>query len=39
LLAQIPIVQSIMESGDAGRPSALGEGIVAQVFEELAGKI
>ena len=39
LLAQIPIVQSIMESGDAGQPSALGEGIVAQVFEELAGKI
>jgi len=39
LLAQIPIVQSIMESGDNGQPSAAGEGIVAQAFEELAGKI
>jgi ATP-binding protein involved in chromosome partitioning len=40
LLGQIPIVQSICESGDAGSPIATNEDtIMAQVFLELAEKV
>ena len=39
LLAQIPLVQSVRESGDAGQPAALGTGPDAQAFIELAGKV
>ena len=36
LLAQIPLVQSIRESGDAGRPAILQEGTpVAEAFNEM----
>lgn len=38
LLGQIPIVQSIRESGDEGTPAALGDGPVADAFIELAKK-
>ena len=36
VLAQIPIVQSICESGDEGEPAALGNGPVAEAFNHLA---
>jgi ATP-binding protein involved in chromosome partitioning len=36
LLGQIPLVQSIRESGDVGLPAALKEGPVATAFHELA---
>ena len=36
LLAQIPLVQSVRESGDAGEPAALGTGPDAQAFLGLA---
>ena len=39
LLAQIPLVQGIRESGDAGEPAALGTGPDAEAFIELAGKV
>jgi ATP-binding protein involved in chromosome partitioning len=39
LLAQLPIVQSICESGDAGTPIALKENAAGKAFLELAGKI
>lgn len=39
LLEQIPLVQSVRESGDAGEPIALSSGPDAQAFVELAGKI
>ncbi len=40
LLAQIPLVQSIREQGDAGRPVAADENtITASVFKELALKV
>ncbi len=44
LLAQIPIVMSVMEGGDDGRPvcinpKAEGGKIVAEAFEQLASKI
>ncbi|MGM9774452.1 MAG: P-loop NTPase [Candidatus Egerieousia sp.] len=40
LLAQIPIVQSVMEGGDKGTPAALEDNtIVSDAFAELAGKI
>lgn len=39
LLAQIPLVQSVRESGDEGEPIALSSGPDAQAFLELAGKI
>jgi ATP-binding protein involved in chromosome partitioning len=35
-LGQIPLVQSIRESGDSGLPSVLKEGIVSTVFKDLA---
>jgi ATP-binding protein involved in chromosome partitioning len=35
-LGQIPLVQSVRESGDSGLPSVLKEGIVAEVFKDLA---
>lgn len=35
-LGQIPLVQSIRESGDSGLPVALKEGPTAQAFQELA---
>ncbi len=39
LLAQIPLVQGIRESGDSGEPSALGNRPDSLAFLELAGKI
>ncbi len=36
LLGQIPLVQTIRESGDSGLPAALKEGPTAQAFKELA---
>ena len=39
LLAQIPLVQSVRESGDAGEPAALGTGPDARAFLGLAAKV
>ena len=39
LLAQIPLVQGIRESGDSGEPAALGTGPDSVAFIELAQKI
>ena len=36
LLGQIPLVQSIRESGDSGLPAVLKGGILGEVFESLA---
>jgi ATP-binding protein involved in chromosome partitioning len=36
LLGQIPLVQSIRESGDSGLPAVMKEGITATAFKELA---
>jgi ATP-binding protein involved in chromosome partitioning len=36
LLGQIPLVQSIRESGDSGLPAVLKEGVTASAFQELA---
>jgi ATP-binding protein involved in chromosome partitioning len=36
LLGQIPLVQSIRESGDSGLPAVLKEGITAQAFTDLS---
>ena len=36
LLGQIPLVQSIRESGDSGLPAVLKGGILANIFENLA---
>jgi ATP-binding protein involved in chromosome partitioning len=36
LLGQIPLVQSIRESGDSGLPAALKEGPMAEAFQTLA---
>jgi len=36
LLGQIPLVQSIRESGDSGLPAVLKEGITATAFRDLA---
>ncbi len=36
LLGQIPIVQSIREAGDEGRPAVMSEGAVAQAFKSTA---
>jgi ATP-binding protein involved in chromosome partitioning len=36
LLGQIPLVQSIRESGDSGLPAVLKEGITAKAFKDLA---
>ncbi|HVD97363.1 MAG TPA: Mrp/NBP35 family ATP-binding protein [Cytophagaceae bacterium] len=39
LLGQIPLVQSIRESGDAGRPKVLDSDLVAEAFQELAESV
>jgi len=40
LLGQIPIVQSVCEDGDSGRPSVLDENSIAgTAFEELAARV
>ncbi|MFN4123055.1 MAG: Mrp/NBP35 family ATP-binding protein [Flavobacteriales bacterium] len=40
LLGQIPLVQSIREAGDAGRPAGLQQNtIVSQIFDEIAGRV
>jgi ATP-binding protein involved in chromosome partitioning len=36
LLGEIPIVQSIREAGDEGRPAVMTEGIVAEIFRNSA---
>ncbi len=38
-LGEVPIVQSIREAGDFGRPAALQEGPTAEVFEEIARRV
>lgn len=39
-LGEVPIVQSIREAGDFGRPAAMQEGsIVAKVFEDITRKV
>jgi len=38
-LGEVPIVQSIRESGDSGYPAVLKEGISAAAFEEIAQKL
>jgi ATP-binding protein involved in chromosome partitioning len=39
LLGQIPLVQGIRESGDSGRPAALGNDASALAFKELASEV
>ena len=39
LLGQIPLVQSIRESGDAGKPAALGNDSSAIAFKNLASEV
>src|SRR5690606_9072386 len=40
VLGEVPIVQSVREAGDFGRPAALQHGsIIAEVFEELARNV
>ncbi len=39
LLAEIPILQSIREGGDAGRPAALGDDAASDVFKALAERV
>jgi ATP-binding protein involved in chromosome partitioning len=36
LLGQVPLVQSVRESGDSGLPAVLKEGLTADVFKDLA---
>ena len=36
LLGEIPIVQSIREAGDEGRPAVMTEGVVAEIFKNSA---
>jgi ATP-binding protein involved in chromosome partitioning len=36
LLGQIPIVQSIREGGDCGKPAALDNGLLSEAFDSLA---
>jgi ATP-binding protein involved in chromosome partitioning len=38
-LGEVPIVQSIREAGDYGRPAAMQEGIVADVFKEITRNV
>ena len=39
-LGEVPIVQSIREAGDYGRPAAMQTGsVVASVFEEITRKV
>lgn len=39
LLGQVPIVQTIRESGDSGYPAALREGVISDAFQELAKNV
>ncbi len=39
LLGEIPLVQSIRESGDNGYPAALKEGVLAEAFKSLAENV
>ena len=40
LLAQVPIVQSIREGGDEGKPVALSsESLIGEIFDKLAKQI
>ena len=39
LLGQIPIVQSIRESGDNGYPAVMKEGMASDAFMQLAEKV
>jgi ATP-binding protein involved in chromosome partitioning len=39
LLGELPLVQSIRESGDSGHPAALKEGILADSFKSLAENV
>ncbi len=39
LLGQIPLVQSIRESGDAGKPAVMTDEVTAEAFKDLAEKL
>lgn len=39
LLGEIPIVQSVRESGDSGYPAALKDGITSEAFSKLASSV
>jgi ATP-binding protein involved in chromosome partitioning len=39
LLGQIPVVQSICESGDKGHPSALDDNLAGKAFMDLADQV
>ena len=39
LLGQIPLVQSIRESGDAGKPAVMTDDVTAEAFKDLAEKL
>ncbi|BAS28622.1 Mrp/NBP35 family ATP-binding protein [Limnochorda pilosa] len=39
LLAQIPMTLSIRQGGDAGKPAALTDPVIGEVFEDLARKL
>lgn len=39
LLGEVPIVQSIRESGDSGYPAVLKDGLVSQAFSQLAESV
>ena len=39
LLVQVPLEQSVREAGDVGRPAALQNSMVSEVFDDLAQKI
>jgi len=39
LLGQIPVVQSICDNCDAGIPSALGDGVISEYFEQLSNNL
>jgi ATP-binding protein involved in chromosome partitioning len=39
LLGQVPLVQSIRESGDSGLPAVMKEGVMAEVFKTIAENV
>ncbi|HMR57150.1 MAG TPA: P-loop NTPase, partial [Cyclobacteriaceae bacterium] len=39
LLGQVPLVQSIRESGDSGLPAVMKEGVMANIFKTIAENV
>ncbi len=39
LLGKVPIVESVVEGGDSGRPAALTEPVIEQAFRTIAAKV